>query len=216
MLIIKNKDSKWPSGVIPIASLNCAWKHPDNLKLKNAGWMAALKGGWTWHLPQLYLGTRILLISDLHSFVCVPVLLTIELSLQLYSYTFIFLSPFVSKMLCRSLYTVRVFVERLWDAEDCPGCHVTAGVLFVSCGPLLTKTALLWEASCCASLWHMQTVTHTHINTHTCTNSSLVWPFPLVLSNQTTVGVTCPSQKWNIQYMLKYDISIRWTHYKKW
>lgn len=38
---------------------------------------------------------------------------------------------------------------------DRPRGPVTAGVLSVSCGPLLTQTALLWEASCCDSLWHV-------------------------------------------------------------
>lgn len=58
-----------------------------------------------------------------------------------------------------------VYVGRVWATVDRLLGHVTAGVLFVSCGPLLTPTALLWEASCCDSqytLWHM----HAHIHVH--------------------------------------------------
>ncbi len=55
-----------------------------------------------------------------------------------------------------------VYVVRLRAAVDRLLSPVTARVLFVSCGPLLTQTALLWEASCCDSLWHK----HAHIHTH--------------------------------------------------
>lgn len=62
----------------------------------------------------------------------------------------------------RLLILVYVRAMSLWATVDRPRGPVTAGVLFVSCGPLLTQTALLWEASCCDSLWHM----HAHIHAH--------------------------------------------------
>lgn len=82
---------------------------------------------------------------------------------------------------------------------------VTAGVLFVSCGPLLTQTALLWEASCCDSL-----LTHARTHTHTkYTSLRPSWPCPWALSNQATAGVTCPSQKGKVAI---FDISIKLPH----
>ena len=79
---------------------------------------------------------------------------------------------------------------------------VTARVLFVSCGPLLTQTALLWEGSCCNS--PIYTCTHTH--THNRLNTGLLWPFPWVLSNQATAGATWSSQNEKVAI---FDISIK-------
>lgn len=38
------------------------------------------------------------------------------------------------------------------------------------------------------------------------TSPGLLWPFPWVLSNQATAGVTCPSQKGKVAI---FDISIK-------
>lgn len=64
-----------------------------------------------------------------------------------------------------------VYVGRLRATVDRPLRPVTAGVLFVSCGPLLTQTALLWEASCCDSPIH----TLTHARTHKRTTPHKHW-----------------------------------------
>lgn len=52
----------------------------------------------------------------------------------------------------RLLMSLSVRATDLRANADRPRGPVTAGVLSVSCGPLLTQTALLWEASCCDSL----------------------------------------------------------------
>lgn len=124
----------------------------------------------------------------------VPVQLTIEQFLSFTTAWFIF----QSKRLNWSPYTVCVFEGTLGPTVDCPGCHVTAGVLFVSCGPLLTKTALLWEASCGDSLWHMQTYAQTLVSCGLFLGCCLTKP-----------QQGSPALHRIEKYILKYDISIR-------
>jgi len=69
---------------------------------------------------------------------------------------------------------VCVCVVRLPATVDRPPGPVTAGVLFVSRGPLLAQTALLWDASCCESPIHTDTCTHIHKHTQPHTPWSLV------------------------------------------
>lgn len=89
--------------------------------------------------------------------------------------------------------SVYIWVEGEYEvAVDWLLGPVTAGVLFVSCGPLLTQTALLWEASCRDLPTYTLTQARTHTQTHIYIRCDLLWPFPWVLSNQGTAGATRP------------------------
>lgn len=72
--------------------------------------------------------------------------------------------PWGTSVACMCAYVGR---WRLWATVDRLPGPVTAGVLFVSCGPLLAQTTLLWETSCCDSLIHTLTHARTHAQTQT-------------------------------------------------